>query len=688
MNFKHLFTILSLLFTGSIFSQTPVMLDSTNSFITAKCDKITQTGFCYWKCDSLSKGQLFTEFKNYTGLGAFDTMIIYREWEDSITYLQRVRYQQYYKGIPMEGAYYTEHSLGNKVLITNGYIVENMDKSSAINYNEEAALIQALNFIDAETYAWEDSMEYFLKLDSFANDTTYFPKGKLLWAKKGDRLPKDSNYFLAWKFNIYYLSSVDSSIELRNVYVDAQTGLVVHSINPKRHGSFNHYMYGTQTIDTRWYGGLKSKYFLRANDDGKDIRTKDRKFNKGWSDTDLPSDNDDNWNNSHWSATASHWAAEESWAYWRDVWGHRGVNGNNKQLRVQANINFANNADFLYQGDKSWDEMLIGNFDFNFGATPELVGHEFAHGIVDFVSELEYSFESAALHESYADIFGLLTQRRTFPSTFDWLLYDDLSPVVSRDLVDPKNTIPNDPGNCLPSTYPTYYLEPGSWFITNSTNCDWGGAHHNLSVQNKCFSLLALGGTHRGITVSGIGIDDAAMIAKVALFNFVQSSTTYPENREAWVAAAIELFGSCSFQVEQTCKAWSACNIGSVCPCVINPLLESPCADERWRYWWMEPEGPIMSINEKYIDNSIKVFPNPTMNELNINFGELTYSDMLGIKNICIMNVLGSEVAKFELSLNSNNRISSFDISNFESGVYFVQIIIGNEVKRIKFVKI
>jgi Zn-dependent metalloprotease len=47
----------------------------------------------------------------------------------------------------------------------------------------------------------------------------------------------------------------------------------------------------------------------------------------------------------------------------------------------------------------------------------DILGHEFTHGVDQYTAELEYQFESGALDESFADIFGEWVQQQALGST-------------------------------------------------------------------------------------------------------------------------------------------------------------------------------------------------------------------------------------------------------------------------------
>lgn len=358
--------ILVLIFNVSInlLSQTPKLLDPLNTPIFRKSKSVKSEGINWWKCDSLNCGQLFTTLKPFTGLGVNDSMVLLKEWEDSITLIKHVKYQQYYKNIKMENVHYVEHSLDCKVLFSNGFICEGMDKTSIPVLTEAQALQEAIEHVGvSKTFAWEDdSLEYYLVHDSESSYLTYYPVGELMWAHVGNRSIIPANFKLAWKFRIW---AIDSPSVLKYVYVDAMDGSILKDPNVSRHsyGNFNHIYYGNKNIDTRWLGGSRSKYFLETDNGDVHIKTKDDKHYKKWKTHDLPDDNDDSWNNSRWAATASHWAVQEAWYYWKDVWLRNGVDNNKKPIKVFADINDFN-AFYIdnHIGDGS-DVIAFGRFE-------------------------------------------------------------------------------------------------------------------------------------------------------------------------------------------------------------------------------------------------------------------------------------------------------------------------------------
>ncbi|MCB9497668.1 MAG: S8 family serine peptidase [Fibrobacteria bacterium] len=220
-----------------------------------------------------------------------------------------------------------------------------------------------------------------------------------------------------------------------------------------------------------------------------------------------------------------------------------------------------------------WDGSTLNFGDGNgVDAAPltvlDVVAHEFGHAITQSTSDLVYSYESGALNESYSDIMGVLVEFHSQPdgriaypgrtaSAGDWLMGEDcwLSDVALRDLRDPQRY-----------GQPSYYLGT-NWYTGSSDN---GGVHTNSGVQNHAFYLLSEGGsgTNDGhpYAVTALGIEAAGRVAMYANMYLLTSGSNYQDSRDAWIQAA-SVLGIATEPVEQ---AWAA--VG-VLPQVAVPVL-------------------------------------------------------------------------------------------------------------------
>ena len=77
-----------------------------------------------------------------------------------------------------------------------------------------------------------------------------------------------------------------------------------------------------------------------------------------------------------------------------------------------------------------------------------------------------------------------------------------------------------------------------------------------------------------------------------------------------------------------------------------------------------------VSVSENVAFEDLMVFPNPTENELNIQFSSFDS----GIMNATIFNLAGQVVSAEAFAVNAGNMFHTIDTSNLESGVYFVNL--------------
>jgi PKD repeat protein len=91
----------------------------------------------------------------------------------------------------------------------------------------------------------------------------------------------------------------------------------------------------------------------------------------------------------------------------------------------------------------------------------------------------------------------------------------------------------------------------------------------------------------------------------------------------------------------------------------------------------------IVGMNEQSSFNSLEVYPNPTDNELNVQFN-LNQSEMLVFE---ILDLTGKKIEKQLIKANSGENIAVFDTRNLSSGMYLLNIITGNTSKTMQFIK-
>ena len=192
----------------------------------------------------------------------------------------------------------------------------------------------------------------------------------------------------------------------------------------------------------------------------------------------------------------------------------------------------------------------------------DVVAHEYGHAITQYSSNLQYTYETGALNESFSDIIGTLVEfasqpdgRASYPSALsgraDWLIGEDawLSGAALRDMRNPQRF---DQASFYKGT---------NWYAGSGDN---GGVHYNSGVQNFAFYLLSEGGSGSNdghvYDVQAIGVTDAGKIALYADQYLLTSTAQYQDACDAWVSAALTL-GYSAAVVQSVENAWSACGL-------------------------------------------------------------------------------------------------------------------------------
>ena len=510
-------------------------------------------------------------------------------------------------------------------------------------------------------FAWND-LQSELRIKQEKNDpnATYHPTAELLLGidnfKDVNFLIPATRYTLAYKIKVVTINP----FKITEYLMDANTSSIFRTreVGIKENGTCGAYGYGTNNaIDTKWFGGFSYHYRLIAEDNGRNYKTRKganaAKFDE-WTNLVTLTDSDDNWGNSYLTETSAHYFTGLCWDYY-NIHGRNGFDNNGLFLQVRTQLQH-DNAFYLYDSQYfSSPRLTFGkknNYDYSW--EPSIVAHEYTHGIVDLTANLVYEFESGALDESFSDIFGIVIQARMLDNNVtDWILGNHVSTLSTRSLINP-----NSAGNHVVSvinnnvTYgagqPDTYLGT-NFYNGNNIDVDRGGVHINSGVQNHWFYILSDGASGTNdigdvYNVLGIGMEDAAQIAYLALTSTLQNASQYTDSRMATIQAAEALFGQCSQQHISTIAAWHAVGVGNLITC-----------------------GPL-SLNE--VTESIKVYPNPASSVFSIS----TYG--LNIKeDLKLYNLNGQLVKTIK-----NSGLMKIDISDLSSGTYIVRLNINNKV--------
>ena len=194
------------------------------------------------------------------------------------------------------------------------------------------------------------------------------------------------------------------------------------------------------------------------------------------------------------------------------------------------------------------DYAVLANEALDF---PELIGHEFTHGLISHGSGLVYLHRPGALNESISDVVGatfrgwrenlapLAPDAEIAMSPSFWQLRYPQG--VVRDMQDPQRVRLPD-GTTMPDHYDDYRYLP--------RDVDFGGVHINSSILNLGFHLLAEGGQHPrrlgGPKVEAIGAMRAVRIFAATAAWILQPASDFEDARYAFAYAAEAYHGPAS----------------------------------------------------------------------------------------------------------------------------------------------
>lgn len=472
-----------------------------------------------------------------------------REEPDNLGHIH-YRYRQTYQGIPIEHTMWIAHTKADKIYALNGLIYNEITTPISAGISEEAALDNAKEYVGAEVYKWElEGEEKHLKWEQNDPTATYFPTGELVFISLNNSF-KPNDYRLAYKFNIY----AHAPISRAYIYVDANTGEVLDKEEIIHHvdtpGTANTAYSGERDIIADSFGG---EFRLRDGSRGDGVNTFDLNQGTSYGGADDFIDDDNYWDNENPEmdefATDAHWGAEMTYDYF---WLEHGRNSiDNTGFELNSYVHYG--VDFL---NAFWDGSRMTYGDGSGGVTPltalDIAGHEVTHGLTTFSAGLIYEAESGALNESFSDIFGNAIERYARPDDYNWLIGDEIG-LTLRSMSNPN-----------------LYGDPDTYFGDDWAPLDGGdsgGVHTNSGVQNFWFYLLTEGGTGTNdngddYDVAAIGIESAGAVAFRNLTVYLTPSSNHADARFFAIESAIDLYGACTFEVEQTANAWYAVGVG------------------------------------------------------------------------------------------------------------------------------
>jgi bacillolysin len=563
------------------------------------------------------------------------------------------KFKQWYKGIPVEGAWVNLHYKSGTPYAMNGEFYPALSLPAAKKITDSTALSLALAQFPGAVFAWQQpNWEKMLFSASKGKETTYYPKAETIILPVPE---KDSISFrLAYKFNIYALSPWSRKL----IYIDAEKGIVLDQLDLLQDVDQKGKAYTRYSGEQSFTCDAGIVYTLQESCRGTGIAT----FNAGGIfsglDPSLFEDDDNVWNNINPAqdeiATDLHWGMEKTYDFYKEVLGRNSTDNKGYNLISLAHVQ-------PVAGEKFANAMWDGHYAF-FGdgndssmhpfASIDIVGHEMSHGLTQETACLQYKNESGALNESFSDIFGKCVEYFASAEDFNWefgkkIAWDRKPPI--RNMKSP-NALKN----------PKFYN--GKYFHTGTS--DNGGVHCNSSLQNYWFYLICEGGAGfresdvAPFMVKPLGWNKAIQILYLNLSAYLTPRSEYKDAALGSVQAAKLLFGDTSEEAYAVQMAWYG--IG---------LLDKP-----------EKKVPASVSELAEGHQGLALFPNPSSGIFGISTDIPLQHAQLKIFSPAGLLLWSKE--------DLNGTLNTIDLSGQAPGVYFVEVAEQGRVSRKKLIKL
>lgn len=249
-------------------------------------------------------------------------------------------------------------------------------------------------------------------------------------------------------------------------------------------------------------------------------------------------------------------AAGHVWNFYFELFGRNSLN--RAGLIIKQTVNFGKNySNAFWTGTQMFYGDGDGELFDNFTLDLDVIAHEMTHGVIQYEADFEYAFQSGALNESYADVFGILVKQRVLNQdvqTSNWLIGESIvigDEYAIRSMKDPGSAYKNHPvlgDDPQPATMKDYKNLPSYE--------DAGGVHINSGIPNYAFYVTAR-------EIGGFAWEKAGRIWYEALTNknLLNTTSQFADAREATIITANKLYGAGSLEEKAVQYGWKMAGV-------------------------------------------------------------------------------------------------------------------------------
>lgn len=473
------------------------------------------------------------ENENKTGLKKPKKNLKQKAIEKDALGMTHVRFNQAVNGVPVEGAEVVVHynAQDELVSVNGGYFPEAASRS--IDTTPAVSVMKAIQTAKGAVDAPEQ--------------LEYTPESEVVV------YPFEGENHLAYKVNVNFLGDKPGNWF---VFVDAKSGDVIDRYNAIMHAEDIHQSVGTgvlgeqrkihTTKSKEAHGGTTFSLSDESHEGLEGIYTFDA------NDGEIMTNHSASWKEEYLHAGVdAHYNSEQVFEYFHDEHDRNSLDDNGMAI-----ISYVHYGDSYNNAFWNGRHMTYGDGDGSFmvplSAGLDVAAHEMTHGVISNSANLQYRFESGALNESFADIFGALVDED------DWEVGEDImGPDAKADgreslrsLSDPskypvnKDYVPYGNGEGM---YPSHMDE----FYELPRHLDNGGVHINSSITNHAAYLIG----------EEIGKEKLGQIFYRALTVYLTPTSDFSEARKLIIQSAADIYGEGSAEEKATAKGFDEVGI-------------------------------------------------------------------------------------------------------------------------------
>lgn len=212
-------------------------------------------------------------------------------------------------------------------------------------------------------------------------------------------------------------------------------------------------------------------------------------------------------------------------------------------------------AYFLSQGVAFCKDVVV----------PDVVGHEYAHGVN---VNLVYAYESGSLDESHSEVIGEMFEY-WMTSKNDWRNALSIYGDAALNFADPPTVFDRSTLKYYPDRYTSANMLCPYGFET--------GVDHNSTVPSKAMYLASMGGDFNGCSVSPITRERVEQVLYRAKTLYYTPSETFNGAYAELIQSCIDIYGAGTSDCTQIVRSLQAVEMNQANYCSGGPFYPATC---------------------------------------------------------------------------------------------------------------